>query len=427
MTPSSEPGRETVIELVRIARFLLSNRPPLAEHFHSSMLAILDFEDQHGSLNEKWYRCCGLGHGYIRVEEKSRSGRIVWELPTGVLESEVIELSFDLSAQPLLNRMLSLKKEFERTVSQKSTGYLSSILTAAGWQSKKSQRQVYVFEFIQNIIARVLECYDEDYDAKCLFKTCQRGLACLGLPEEMRRFSVNTVVTHFAAIEKFETTGNVLSQLLAAFHLALAFDDGKSGGSTGSGLLDFQLSQSLRPFNFIGVFCWLMSSPQGAFEHCLNNLLARAAQAGFVAHIAAAAERLRLTGDQLLHDAKEASEYENSQRLLLVSMPWYQGALLLYYFLAKCPDVRDHMQKKEFESLAVKGCEEKLVRCSNSLYNAMFDVSGQLLRIFTDEISEVRVSRGRIASEQLLTEIIEFRYLYPRNFRQILMPPNSEK
>lgn len=75
----------------------------------------------------------------------------------------------------------------------------------------------------------------EDYDVKCLFKTCQRGRACLGLPEEMRRFSVNTIVTHFAAIEKFETTGNVLSQLLAAFHLALAFDDGKSGGSTGSG------------------------------------------------------------------------------------------------------------------------------------------------------------------------------------------------
>ena len=49
-------------------RILLSNRPQLAEHFHSSMLAILDFEDQHGSLNEKWYRCCGLGHGYIRVE-----------------------------------------------------------------------------------------------------------------------------------------------------------------------------------------------------------------------------------------------------------------------------------------------------------------------------------------------------------------------
>ena len=83
---------------------------------------------------------------------------------------------------------------------------------------------------------------------------------------------------------------------------------------------------------------------------------------------------------------------------------------MLYYFLAKCPDVRDHMRKKEFESLAVKRCEEKLVRCSNPLYNAMFDVSG-LLRIFTDEISEVRVSRGRIACEKLLTEIIEFRYL----------------
>lgn len=409
-------SQEISNEQNRIARFLLSCRPQMAEQFHSSMLSILDYQEKNGSLNKKWYRCGGVGHGYIRVDEKTRSGRIVRELPTGVLEADVVELSYDTNAQPLLCRMRQLKEELDRSRAGNSIRYLDRLLKNTYWSRKVQNTD------IKNVVEKVMVCYEEDYDAGSLFKICQRGLAYLGSPDRMRQFSAETIKAQFDSIEKFETTGYILSQLLCAFYVALEFDDGKSGGSSGSGFLDFQISQSLRPFTFTSVFCFLMSAPQGALEFCLHNLLARAADAGHIAQIASAADQLRLVADQFLHDAKEAGEFAISQRLILFSMPWYQAAMSLYQFLSACPQLRENRQSTYFESLAVKGCEEKLVRCSNSLYTAIFDVSGQLLRLFADELLEARQARGRMASEQLLTEIIEFRYLYPRCFRHILMP-----
>ncbi len=415
-------------QMQALARFVLCVQPGFAEGSHAAQDAIAEYVAHHGSLSGKWFRCGGPRHGFIRVDEVMRSGCFEPKLPSDVDLSQVLEIDYDPLRTPLLDRMKFLMAEIERVECALRDG---SDGQSKSWFASFARRHRSKLELAamahtrttqQQLVSRMETVYTEDYESNYLFEVCQRGLACLGDAARMRGFVKAEALRQCSDHLELKTYGTIVSRLLVAFYLSLAFDDGKAGGSTGVGYLDYSIATTLRPWTFAGVFGFLMAAAKGAFHFQINQLLNRAVASGHADCVATAAEALRLLGDRFMGDARVAVDYSLFQQHLMAAIPWYHAANLLYAYLANSSAIEGREQRDQFESLAVKGCEEKLVRCSDSLHHAILDVSGKQLSLYRDEVAEAFRTQGRLAAEQLVTEYIELRCLYPRSYRPLLHP-----
>ena len=112
--------------------------------------------------------------------------------------------------------------------------------------------------------------------------------------------------------------------------------------------------------------------------------------------------------------ALDADDFESCQHHLFDAAPYYMGACAVFDLLRETCEDRSTLYKR----CAVNDCEEKIVRIADSLRCALFNLDGNLLGQHKCEVAEAR-KKNRLAAEQLISEYIELRFLYPRSYRNV--------